>query len=431
MVKEMNFYRSQPTNDEIVRRERRWTRIYLFLLFTSLVCVTVYTTLDRNIVDHSIDGPHHLNDYEKLQNIHSIQLNCPCTIVSIPYRSVVKTLQVQSFHPICESQFLSISWLEYLRTSMEMEFWMPAEDFRQWAADFFNAIRKLCLLAKQTIDHELSHFMSSTLITDRLISKEMFDFRMNQTIEYLIANISRSFLYEFYLIRLMGQGNGLIDSLMSNWIGSPDNRDPMQSRFNFKHKNYPNRNCSCTTFYGCVAPASLYEIGDIVFYTVPGIKTSCTILESVFHSTLECFSSQVYFSEFLNALPLGTLWTIQGYLTGLERFSPLDLSNTSYSQEDTFETIFNRIFIDSWLIEISYDQFFELCSPSHCIYTSSADFDLLLVITTLLSAFGGLTVTLHAIIPSLARCLSLIKSRSRVTPMNSISNYHLSHNGKH
>ncbi len=57
------------------------------------------------IVERRISETHLLPsimDYEKLVDLYSDGVNCPCTYISMPYSEIITKLEVNSFHEMCE-----------------------------------------------------------------------------------------------------------------------------------------------------------------------------------------------------------------------------------------------------------------------------------------------------------------------------------------
>jgi hypothetical protein len=55
-------------------------------------------------------------------------------------------------------------------------------------------------------------------------------------------------------------------------------------------------------------------------------------------------------------------------------------------------TLIDKLFIETWLNSSNYLQYYSMCSPSICQYTSMKRSDVIYMLTTFLGLYGGLTV---------------------------------------
>lgn len=75
------------------------------------------------------------------------------------------------------------------------------------------------------------------------------------------------------------------------------------------------------------------------------------------------------------------------------------------------ETLINRMFINRWHQELSYEAFLQGCAARECTYTLLYRFDALDVITTCVSVFSGLSVALRFLVPHLIAIFTQIRQR--------------------
>ncbi|CAF3085121.1 unnamed protein product [Rotaria sp. Silwood2] len=76
-------------------------------------------------------------------------------------------------------------------------------------------------------------------------------------------------------------------------------------------------------------------------------------------------------------------------------------SVSSFTINDTIEAIVNRVFIDFWSNETSYEQYYTACAPISCSYMKQQHFDLVYALTMFLNVFSGLSVVLKYVVPFL------------------------------
>ncbi|CAF1153558.1 unnamed protein product [Rotaria sordida] len=179
---------------------------------------------------------------------------------------------------------------------------------------------------------------------------------------------------------------------------------------------YNNSTCSCATSRQCSSPAALFYSNSIILHIIDGLRFGCTILESLLLSSLECFYSSTCLQGLLDAMPLGGPWYDWQYDVPSDYFLPINHSTSNFAINDTIETIVNRMFIDSWNINISYELFFESCASRQCSLTYNYRFDPLYVLTTFLSIFVSLSLALHFLVPWLVTFMNKILNRCRVAP---------------
>ncbi len=107
-VKHLNLYQTKIIDEETIKQQRLFTRIYI-LLFTSVLSVLLFYTaiIERN-VSKTIVTPT-ITEYENLLNIYSNDVNCPCTFISIPYKEFVTDLHVTEFHQACTTDVVGMA----------------------------------------------------------------------------------------------------------------------------------------------------------------------------------------------------------------------------------------------------------------------------------------------------------------------------------
>ena len=92
----------------------------------------------------------------------------------------------------------------------------------------------------------------------------------------------------------------------------------------------------------------------------------------------------------------------------------LNYTNSSpFAPTTSIYTILERLTIEQWSKNISYQSFFDQCAPEYCTYSINQRRDILLIITVLLGFFGGLNVTLKLLTPMIIRFISWIITHRR------------------
>jgi hypothetical protein len=70
---------------------------------------------------------------------------------------------------------------------------------------------------------------------------------------------------------------------------------------------------------------------------------------------------------------------------------------------DTISTIFDQLMVEEWPVRPNFEGYYKSCAPATCTYTVYRRADLLFIIATLVSLFGGLVVTFRLLVPIAAR----------------------------
>ena len=397
----LNLFQSRSTEASHIQRERQQTRLYLCLLFVPVIILIVYMSLTERAVVETIDGPSNSAEYESLRQRYGDTLECLCTRISLEYNVTIPKLEIESFHPVCNSSFTDPSLYNLLGVFFNLQR-KRNQDFREVILPFFRLIDTLCYLARNQTSYSLSTFLSSTTVINRLISAEQFKQQLNNTVTQLQQQIPAEFAQTLESIRLSQQGNALISVLSSNWQYLVENENrTLGAPLAHQQVTYENGACSCAFSRQCSTSAKLFNASGDVYYSLNELRLGCTVLESVLASSLECFYSNTCAHRTITALFLEH--SIAGSSSeGLANlFSPINNSLSTFADNDTMETIANRMFINRWQYEISYEAFVQGCAVRECTYTYHYRFDPLDVITTFLSVFGSLSIGLHFIVPHL------------------------------
>ena len=185
---------------------------------------------------------------------------------------------------------------------------------------------------------------------------------------------------------------------------------------------YANGSCNCMISRDC---ATLLRIGpsDVI---LPGLVTGCTPIEGLRMSTLECFYSSDCINSILAYLNYYT--DIDGSPpTNFTRSAPPDLTvsplenvnMSKFAVATSIGTLMDELFIDSWNVTSSYEQYFTACAPTTCRYRYSARNNVIYIVTLLLSLYGGLSVGLRFIAWNMTILYRWLKKRllSRRTPV--------------
>ncbi|CAF3324431.1 unnamed protein product [Rotaria sp. Silwood2] len=415
----LNSFKARTINEIDEYYGRQYTRIYVFLLTISVVTILLYTSLTPKSKVVTIQAPINSFEFEKIYPLYSNTLQCPCKQISMLYGDFISTTEFVSYHPVCSSVFVTGDWISYLMNEGKLPDWISDHDFRHWGAVFFQTLRSLCSIATKTTDDILLDFLSSTFLISEIVLHDQLHTQTNITLRQLQRTISVIFNQALELIRITNQGNGLMNIFSSNWRFILNDIKNSSSYLTTQPVSYNNSSCSCAISSKCSSSAALFNNNLTLLHTIDGLRFGCSILESLLQSSLECFYSFTCIEQLLIAMPMGGPMYNQFYRVPIDCFVPINISGSNFVVNDTIETIVNRMLIESWSADVSYELFYSACAPQQCSFKLTYRFDPLDVMTTFLSIFAGLSLSLRFFVPRLVMLIYKIRNRSRTVPYQS------------
>ena len=390
--------------NKLRRQERLSTRVYIALLVASTIVIVFYAGLIQHSENRMVQTPSQ-STYEQLFEQYSDTLQCPCSSVSIAQNDFISHLNA-SLHPVCSSSLASEEWSTYLRGNRHTApvAVLSDTDFRRWGLLLFRTLTSLCSMAKETLTISIGQYQARRFISNQLLPQSLFQVENDVRLQHFQSATSTIFRSLVGTIRAAAQGNALMTVLKTNWIPKVDHFASDVPLLTVPVV-YNNSNCSCATSSTCSEAANFFGDDSAPYYTVSDIFLGCTPLDSLLMSSLSCFFSATCLESFLSAIPLTGTYIL--YDEEPYSMSPLSFSSNStrFRVNDTFETIINALFIDSWSSEFSYTHYFDACQPLHCTYVFTQRLDITRILTTFLSVFGGLSAILRFGTPYLIRML--------------------------
>jgi hypothetical protein len=141
----------------------------------------------------------------------------------------------------------------------------------------------------------------------------------------------------------------------------------------------------------------------------------CFEMSSLLHSTLQCLYNE---SDCLRVV----LLSMRRYaLESLEPFEvnirprPLiyDSESSRFPADTSIETILQHLMVDQWNSQVSYKNYYDACSPTHCTYSYiTQNKSIIQLLVACISMIGGLTVAARLIAWNLTRLLYGLFTRS-------------------
>ncbi|CAF1121633.1 unnamed protein product [Adineta steineri] len=406
-IKNFNIYETESTDNTRIRQQKIYTRVYLFLYIVLLSTVLFYTIrIERRISKtHFL---HSFNEYEQLLSLYSDDISCPCTHTSIPYEKFITELQVNSFHEACDinrvRMLLSIRIIIFAGLTTDTGgFTGYGEDYLLWGKPFIESLEQLCSLAKDNVNNNIDVFLTSTLFTNQLMSPSLFDTEMDEILSQFENKTKATFAHMLDFIRSTIQGNALLYITSDAWrlvaVETDDKSDTNFLTVPITLRNtQENTSCSCATLRTCRKPRQV-NIGSGLI-TIDGLVVGCHQLETLLFSSLTCF----YLVDCINILRKSF------YTTSVMSNQSIGLNaqRTRFSVGDTVEKLAYEMFIESWSRKISYERYFDSCSPSYCTYTYYQKSDTLEILTIFLGVYGSLPIVIYLIVPYLVKLIKKI-----------------------
>ncbi len=383
---ELNLFKinSNDDNDQSqIRYQRITTRLYIGFLGLSLVILTLYLVLIPQIYVKTIEDqtPAKFSHYYSL---YPSSLQCACSNISIPYR-VFLTVEPY-YHQMCSSDLVSLTWLEFLSYSYLGAFYMPNPiQYANSAASQFLLLKKLCTVAKQTIDNSLEQFLSQTFITSQVVSEKTFENQVTAFIKEWKTLMINSFLRTLRLVQATQYGDHLAASGSNSYfdVNVTSNTFILNSSMDYDP-------CNCMLSRSCRSLMRVYTVWEFTpayQFDIPGFFMGCFRLEALLNSTLECFYNQTCM-DMVNAV------VIEPCCKG--NFTALDA--TLNSPNESIDSVVNKLFVDKWSQKISFENYFTACAPQSCTYQYIGRQNLVFLVTSAISISGGLSTALEIVL---------------------------------
>ncbi|CAF0798760.1 unnamed protein product [Adineta ricciae] len=387
-IRTHNIFESELSwlNEQHRQQEIQTTRIYFLLLLFHVIILITFTSFSVLTKSITIDYPtQSMFDNLRLNSRISSTLECFCQQIGISYKSFISI--EPHFHQLCSSDFTNINsnWTRVLY-SYGIDDEHSYDDYRLFALPQFRTLSLLCSVSKTTVTNNLIQFHSKTLINKQIQSYDVIQSQSESAIRRFRSSLCKTFVWTFDFIREMNQGNGIVSLIFSNWYFQTLKKEDKAYLWTKPRSYEDQNNCSCGISSMCSSSAKIENT------SIPGLRIGCSIIDSFLQSTLECF----YNISCINLLK--SFYFVQDVL-----ISPLN-TNLSSSNE-TVQDLIDRLLIDEWKYNISYENYYRTCSPRSCRYTIEERVDALDILTRLIGFYGGLTIALKMITPLLMNIL--------------------------
>jgi hypothetical protein len=153
--------------------------------------------------------------------------------------------------------------------------------------------------------------------------------------------------------------------------------------------------CSCPTSASCFTLTSVFDRnGAATLFVVPGFYAGCYVIESLLHSTLECFHDQDCFDQ--------VKYYVKSSLTTNATILNSSLS-TRFTPNTIIQEIIDSLMVEQWKRNSSFEKYYNECNPIECTYTKEMRNDVLYIVTTMIGLCGGLVKILKLFVPNLVK----------------------------
>jgi hypothetical protein len=414
---ELNIFKHHGSNEHHLHYQRIATRLYILILVISLIILNFYSLLIKEIHNGTVLNPTE-SEYNRLEQIYSDSLSCPCTSISMNYSTFIN-IEPQ-YHQVCLSDLVSTRWINY-NEHQDPVAGHAGDDYRSTASSYWQLLAMFCQESRTTVDDALRLFFQIQFVSSQVISQQLFESQVNLSIRNWQSGTIERFLRTIQLVQKMNFGN----QLMSNAVDVEIDMNGDSLEF-IMEAEQPGKNCSCVLSRSCRSPMRIYldqpefsYIDDrIVLVYIPNFFAGCSPVEDLLQSTLECFynrSCMIDIDQYMY-LHLGPSFN----------FSALD--STRNWPNETIQSIVNRLMIDSWNPKVSFPSYYNKCAPLICTFEYIGRSNIFLVVMTIIGVFGGLSFSFKIPILIVLRFVEkMMNNFSRLAFQRTIKNLFICH----
>ncbi|CAF0797767.1 unnamed protein product [Adineta steineri] len=404
------FSPSSDSNEQENDQQRRWnvigTRIYIILIILILFIIGLILLLLKQAMMVTIPNPTK-EQFERLP----FNAKCSCSHISIPYEKFM-SLEA-SFHQVCSSDFITNRWLNAIDSKTNTTYF-PFQDFRRFGNAQFQALAAYCRLSESYTNQSVNVVLQNTLLSPQILSNTSLQSHINAAIEQFKLKTPNTFNIQLELIINMTIANELIPAVQTSTYFLDVSKYLILHRHNYTRMVGGTCDCSlqsCDQIESGIDIAferlKMDMIWNDLIWSIPGMSTGCFAGFTILSSTLQCFYNQTCVDKLIDYFPTS------------EIFEAMSINNKSlYKPTSTVQSIIDKLMIEDWIMNISYDKYYSECAPSSCTYLKIFRRDFGHVLKKLISSLSSLTLILGLIIPLVIGFI--IKQRDR-TPKPRIS----------
>lgn len=383
-------------NPDELHQQRITTRVFILCFALSLSILSFYTLLSIQTETIIKNNPNR-TDYEYLQDLYPVTLKCTCSLVAVPHSNFISISP--RFHQLCSSRIISRDWYTLLHPINDTLLYNTNDFQASLGHLYFQILAAFCSLAEDTFSDAYQLFSTQKFINVHAMPESIFSKQADALVDLFIMTVHSEFIRLFSFIRQIIQVDQLASETNSNYVISIDSNGEisMSSRYlSFLNPSSPFVFfCSCQNLgFTCGSYAYIHNVfngsGEIL---LKNIIIKCLPIESALSSTLECWFDEQCFAA------VRAVYATQEN-SSINDILPLNINEPSrFPINTSVEQILSEFFIETWVINISYDQYYRSCLPTSCIYTIERRFNFFVVLVTLLTVSAGLNRALRLILP--------------------------------
>lgn len=287
---------------------------------------------------------------------------------------------------------------------------------RPFLSKEYQVLGMLCEMSQSVVKNTLSSFNKTMLISALVLSPDAFKTQINLTITQLIdampLDLRRTVDFTTELI----QSSLVPSAFNTDWVieyGNASNDNILS----FIPRMYANGTCNCAVSSSCQQPLRIGPPG----LELPGLVVACAPINGLRFSTLECMFSENCVNTILSYLQynLQSDGSLPSNFT-LPSLPPINIAPLNQSMPSRFSPttpigeLIDNLFIDNWQYSSSYEAYYAVCAPTMCRYEYNQRNSAAYIVTSLIAAYGGLTVFLRLLVWNSVRLYRWAKLNHRV-----------------
>lgn len=397
---ELNLFEMKTNTENLDRQikyQRVITRIYIILLIVILFVLTINTTLSSEVYIETLHNPN-TTQFAYLKSTYASSVQCPCSNISITYKTF---FEIQpEYHQMCISGLVSSEFLFDLGIANLFQREVVTTAYHVNGISLFVLLATLCQHTQETIQVAYDLFLDYTYVTTQAITAEQFHSETDAIFLNWQTTTINNFVRTIQLIRAILHGNHLAGAYSNAFVDLSAGWNIFPSLLRLNSSFYYGQ-CNCMLSASCRSPLAVYDptstAADYVF-DIPGLYMGCSRFEALLSSTLECFYNQTCIDRV-------NYYTFRWFYST----SNLRALNSSLnSPNETIEFVINRMFVNSWIQNVSYENYYATCAPSMCTYEQIKIRSLVEIIIIVIGIFGGLSTGLKILFILLLHFLSKV-----------------------
>ena len=401
-LRKLNLFRTEPANGTAAdehgeRREVQSTRVYIAAVILVLLIVGLSMWLSPLSTNSTIHHP------DQTQ-FDALPLNayCPCSRAAPAYGEFISVLP--TFHGICSSDFVSDRWIRTIFSGANSTAFLPF-DFRNQGSALFQMLAKLCYLAQENVHRNVISFQATSFVNTQALPKSILLSKAHGAFEQFQRKVPNEFKSQLRLLRELTVGNQLVSALhtsMRLMYYQMNESSPIATLI--QYVTYGKAiSCDCYKDIDCSGiplaivdsfDGSMQDLSNInsslIRMIFPGLQAACTPVDSLLASTIEYFYNQSCVNQITDQFRTNASFTAMKML-----------NSSRFGISDTVASIVDHLFVEEWLVNVSYANYFAGCAPLSCAYSTSQRRSSIFVLMKLIGLLSSVTMILALIIPIL------------------------------